>query len=105
MYSYKKFSGAASYKISFKKPENDADGWFWDLGRVCESVEVFFNRKNLGTYIGTLFQVYISRDIMQTESNLEVIKKIDCLKKIMERRFSSNNVCLTSILQNSYYEY
>ncbi|MBN2590544.1 MAG: hypothetical protein JXA96_11840 [Sedimentisphaerales bacterium] len=82
--SYKKFSGAASYKTSFKKPENDADGWFLDLGRVSESAEVLFNGKNLGTYIGPLFQVYIPRDIMRAENNLEVIVSNLMLNRIID---------------------
>ncbi len=82
--SYKKFSGTASYKISFKKPENDADGWILNLGRVCESTEVLLNGKNLGTYIGSLFQVYIPRDIMLAENNLEVIVSNLMLNRIID---------------------
>lgn len=82
--SYKKFAGTASYKISFKKPENDADGWILDLGNVCESAEVLLNGKNLGTYIGPLFQVQIPHDIMLAENNLEVIVSNLMLNRIID---------------------
>ncbi len=81
---YSKFSGAASYKVSFKKPENDADGWILDLGRVCESAEVLINGKYLGTYIGPLFQIQIPHDIMRAENNLEIIVSSLMLNRIID---------------------
>jgi len=82
--SYKIFSGTASYRISFKKPENDTDGWLLDLGHVCESAQVILNGKNLGTYIGPLFHVQVPHDIMQANNNLEIIVSNLMLNRIID---------------------
>ena len=82
--SYKKFSGSASYQISFNKPENDAEGWILDLGRVCESAEVLLNGKNLGTYIGPLFHIQVPHDIMLSDNNLEIIVTNLMLNRIID---------------------
>ena len=80
----KKFSGTASYQITFKKPENDANGWILNLGRVCESARVLLNGNNLGTFIGPDFHVLIPYDIMQDENNLEIMVTNLMLNRIID---------------------
>jgi hypothetical protein len=80
----KKFSGTASYNITFKKPESDADGWMLNLGQVCESAQVLLNGKDLGTFIGSGFHVRIPRDIMQDENKLEIMVTNLMLNRIID---------------------
>ncbi len=54
-----KFSGTASYKTTFEKPSFEAAAYMLDLGKVCESADVYLNGEKLATLIGPEFQVTI----------------------------------------------
>lgn len=47
------FSGTASYRLEFEKPEADVDSWMLNLGDVRESAKVWLN----GEYIGDAWSV------------------------------------------------
>jgi len=68
----KKFSGKAIYRISFQKPEAEADGWLLDLGRVCESAQVRLNGKDMGTLISTPYHIMIDQELLQENNVLEI---------------------------------
>ncbi len=68
----KKFSGTATYTISFPKPSGQSDGWILDLGRVCESAVVTLNGQELGALIGPIFQVRIPAELIRETNTLEV---------------------------------
>src|SRR6185503_9322467 len=40
-----RFAGAAHYETTFDAPRKQADEWWLDLGRVCESARVRLNGK------------------------------------------------------------
>ena len=96
---YLEFSGTATYSITFKKPQLDADGWLIDLGVVKESAEVFINGKSLGTLIGPVYQLYVDGAVLKENNVLEVkvsnlmanrISDMD-KKKIFWRKFYNAN--------------
>jgi hypothetical protein len=68
----KKFSGTATYTITFPKPAGDADGWLLDLGRVCESARVRLNGRDLGTLIGPTFRLRVDKSLIGESNVLEV---------------------------------
>ncbi len=68
----KKFSGTASYTISFVRPQREADGWLLDLGRVCESARVGLNGKVLATLIQPPYRIRIPENLMKEKNTLEV---------------------------------
>ncbi|KAA9345421.1 glycosyl hydrolase [Larkinella humicola] len=68
----KKFSGTATYTISFPKPEGTGDGWLLDLGKVAESARVQLNGKEIGTLIGPTYQVFIPKDQLKPTNMLTV---------------------------------
>ena len=69
---YQRFSGTASYKINFSKPEDESKGWLLDLGTVRESAEVFLNGKSMGTLIGPVYQLYINSDDIKDSNELQI---------------------------------
>ncbi len=69
----KKFSGTASYKISFPKPTDKADDFLLDLGTVAESAEVILNGKRLATLIGPVFQVVVPASELKATNQLEIL--------------------------------
>ncbi|QIA07449.1 glycosyl hydrolase [Draconibacterium halophilum] len=67
-----KFSGTASYKTTFEKPEGDAPAYILDLGEVHESATVYMNGEKLGTLLGPVFQITISTESLKPTNELEV---------------------------------
>jgi hypothetical protein len=67
---YQNFSGTASYKINFKRPESGE--WILDLGSVRESAEVFLNGKSVGTLIGPVYQIHLNSSYFKDENLLEI---------------------------------
>ena len=66
------FSGTASYKTTFEKPGFKATDYMLDLGKVCESADVYLNGEKLATLIGPEFQLTIDDGKLQDTNNLEV---------------------------------
>lgn len=69
----KRFSGAASYAISFAKPQAPAEGWLLDLGRVAESARVKLNGDELGALINAPYQIRIPSQLLGERNTLEVV--------------------------------
>lgn len=69
---YERFSGSATYSLSFKAPPQQAKGWYLDLGTVNESAEVIFNGDTIGTLIGPEYQVYIDSSLIRENNTLQV---------------------------------
>jgi hypothetical protein len=67
---YQNFSGTASYKMNFKKPESGE--WVLDLGAVKESAEVFLNGKAIGTLIGPVYQIHLNNSDFKDDNVLEI---------------------------------
>ncbi len=68
----KKFSGTASYQISFKKPADNAPAYQLDLGKVAVSATVFLNGENAGTLVGPVYQLVIDSSLLKGNNELEV---------------------------------
>jgi hypothetical protein len=68
----KKFSGTATYTITFPKPEATGDGWLLDLGKVAESARIQLNGKDIGTLIGPTYQLFIPKDQLKPTNTLTV---------------------------------
>ncbi|WP_083421994.1 glycosyl hydrolase [Arsenicibacter rosenii] len=68
----KRFSGTATYTLTFAKPAGAADAWVLDLGRVAESARVQLNGKNLGTVLGPVYQLEIPAGALAATNKLVV---------------------------------
>ncbi len=68
----KKFSGTATYTITFPAPLGSSTDWLLDLGQVAESAQVTLNGKAMGTLIGPVYQVLIPRQAMTAMNTLTV---------------------------------
>ena len=68
----KRFSGTASYKTTFEKPNFKATAYMLDLGKVCESADVYLNGEKLATLVGPEFRLTIEADRLQDKNDLEV---------------------------------
>jgi len=68
----KKFSGTASYSITFEKPASDAAVFMLNLGEVHESASVYLNGEKLGTLLGPTYQLEIDADRFQPTNELEI---------------------------------
>ncbi len=66
------FSGTASYKTTFVKPDFKAAAYLLNLGKVCESADVYLNGKKLATLVGPEYQLTITADKLQDKNNLEL---------------------------------
>lgn len=66
------FSGKANYTLSFSMPQGDGDGWLLDLGIVEQSARVKLNGQELGTLTGPVFKVFIGRDLIMEDNELEI---------------------------------
>lgn len=66
------FSGTASYKITFDKPNYEATAYQLDLGELYESAQIFLNGEKLATLVGPEFQLTINADKLQETNTLEV---------------------------------
>ncbi len=67
-----KFSGTASYRISFSKPKGKSPAFLLDLGKVCESAAIFLNGKYIGTTVGPLHQLVVDNSLLQRNNELEI---------------------------------
>lgn len=68
----KEFSGSASYRITFSKPDYNAKAYILDLGEVHESASVYLNGSKMGTLMGPTYQLVIYADSLQQNNELEV---------------------------------
>jgi hypothetical protein len=68
----KKFSGTASYTISFAKPKGAAKKWQLDLGDVRDNAEVILNGKKIATLIGPVFSVVLDANLLQQKNTLQI---------------------------------
>jgi hypothetical protein len=68
----KNFSGAATYKTTFRKPSVNSDAWQLQLGKVFNSVKVTLNGKELTTLIGPDYSVIIDKSLMNDNNTLEL---------------------------------
>lgn len=68
----KRFSGMASYRIQFSKPEGNVDSWLLDLGGVKESAVVVLNGKEIAKLIGPVFQLNIPASEFKLHNKLEI---------------------------------
>ncbi|MGH9766301.1 MAG: glycosyl hydrolase, partial [Blastocatellia bacterium] len=68
----KRFSGTATYAISFAAPQGRADAWLLDLGRVAESARVKLNGNELAVLINAPFQIRIPKELLKEQNTLEV---------------------------------
>ena len=68
----KRFFGTARYTIQFIAPENNADDWLLDLGRVCESARVSLNGVYLGTLWSEPYQMHIGQALAAGRNTLEI---------------------------------
>jgi alpha-L-rhamnosidase len=69
----KKFSGTASYTITFPNPRGQAESWLLDLGRVAESARVTINGNPLGVLINAPFKVRIPKEMLREQNRLEIL--------------------------------
>ena len=69
----RKFSGTASYTISFSRPLDSGKSWLLDLGRVAESARVRINGKELGVLISAPFKIRIPNELLKEENTLEIL--------------------------------
>lgn len=68
----KNFSGTAKYSITFDKPEQQADDWLLDLGKVCESASIKVNGQLLGVLWSFPFQINIGDALHEGENTLDI---------------------------------
>jgi len=68
----KSFSGTASYKISFEKPESDGPAFVLDLGDVYESASVYLNGEKLKTLLGPSYKLIVDAGKLEETNELEV---------------------------------
>jgi hypothetical protein len=68
----KRFSGTAVYTTTFARPNQTADAWRLDLGRVHESARVKLNGQNVRTLIGREFRVTVDAQSLRPENVWEV---------------------------------
>ena len=67
-----KFSGTASYRTTFEKPNFEAAAYMLDFGKVCESADVYLNGEKLATLVGPEFQLTIDGDKLKDKNFLEI---------------------------------
>ncbi|MBE9510824.1 MAG: glycoside hydrolase [Bacteroidetes bacterium] len=68
----KNFSGIAKYSITFDKPEQQADDWLLDLGKVCESASISVNGQLLGVLWSFPFRIDIGDVLHEGENTIEI---------------------------------
>jgi hypothetical protein len=66
------FSGTASYSIAFANSGFASDAIMIELGKVCNSAEVYLNGEKITTLIGPEFHVIIDKNKLKDENILEV---------------------------------
>ena len=93
------FSGTGRYTLRFPRPENAADAYRIDLGRVFETARVYLNGDSLTTLIGPEYAFDIPADDLLAQNTLTVevsnrmINRIIDLdrRKIFWKRFYNTN--------------
>ena len=68
----RKFSGTASYQISFNKPSDNAPAYQLDLGKVAVSATIFLNGEKMGTLVGPGYKMVIESSLLKETNQLEV---------------------------------
>jgi hypothetical protein len=68
----KRFLGTARYKIKFPNPEPECKNWIVDFGKVCESVRVKINGRDLGALWSIPFRMSFGDILFKGENELEV---------------------------------
>ena len=68
----KKFSGTASYSLSFTRPSGTAIKWLLDLGKVNETAQVFLNGSKIATLIGPDYSVMLPASDLREKNKLEI---------------------------------
>ncbi|HEX6068952.1 MAG TPA: glycosyl hydrolase, partial [Longimicrobiaceae bacterium] len=68
----KRFSGSATYSLSFPRPAGVADAWILDLGAVHQSARVTLNGESLGTLLGPVYRVRVPASLLRAENRIEV---------------------------------
>jgi hypothetical protein len=68
----KRFCGTARYAITFNRPEQPADDWLLDLGRVCESARVKLNGHEVGSLWCEPYRVAVGQYLLPGRNSLEV---------------------------------
>jgi hypothetical protein len=66
-----RFAGTARYSLKFDAPAASADGWWLDLGRVCQSARVRLNGRDLGTTFLPPFRLRVD-ELKPTGNELEI---------------------------------
>jgi hypothetical protein len=69
---YARFSGTARYRITFPRPQANADAWWLDLGQVEETAEVWINGQRLGIVVGPTYRVLVPSRLLRDQNALEV---------------------------------
>ena len=67
----RRFAGTARYSLKFDSPAPPADGWWLDLGRVCQSARIRLNGRDLGITLVPPFRLRVDR-LIPTGNELEI---------------------------------
>jgi len=67
------FSGTASYKTIFKKPNVPGQTYLLELGEVYESAKVYVNGEQLAVLTGPVYQVVIPDSSLKEFNTLEIL--------------------------------
>jgi len=68
----RRFCGTARYVLTFDRPEQPADDWILNLGRVCESARVKLNGHDVGALWCEPYQVAVGPYLQPGRNTLEV---------------------------------
>lgn len=66
------FSGTATYRATFNKPENNQKAYLLDLGEVHESAEVYLNGTLIETLIGPEYRVVVPAEKLKKHNELKI---------------------------------
>ncbi len=66
------FSGTGKYVLKFILPEQIADNWQLDLGKVCESARVKINGKDAGIWWSIPFHANVGEYLKKGENTIEI---------------------------------
>jgi len=68
----KVFAGTGSYSLDFKMPEETADEWLLDLGKICESASIKINGQNAGTVWSLPFEIPVGHFLKRGGNHIEI---------------------------------
>ena len=68
----KRFFGTARYTLTFDAPNQKADGWILDLGRVCQSARVTLNGEYIGGLWSEPFRLPLGQNLKPKGNILEI---------------------------------